>query len=664
MKVSLPTIVLILTLFCSAGNAATDVHTVAGAYVGNGEPATSAALAFPQYVAVDSRGNLYVSDQYHCRLRKVAVDGKISTIAGTGLCGFSGDGGSAVKAQIYFPSGVAVDSQGNVFFFDFINSRVRMISRSGTIATVAGNGTNGFCGDGGLATKACLYFPTALVVGSGSDGEILYIADTYNDRIRQVALSTGVIITVAGNGTRGYSGDGGLAVSASLDTPQGLALYSQSNSLWISDSDNHAVRKVDTSTGVITTFFGDGSCGITLCFPEGISVDASGNLYVSATGNGDVLEVQVPSGVSIIKAGNGSQGYTGDGGPAVSAALNAAQDVLIDQSGNLLIVDTQNDRVRMVNASGIISTIVGGDVGDGGKSNLSSLNWAQGIAFDKAGNLYIADTWNNRIRKVTTAGTISTIAGTGVSGYAGDGGPASEAEIYEPVGVAVDGLGNIYVADYSNGAIRKIDATGTISTFATSVFISALAVDGAGNLYGSDSGFCVIHKFTPSGQSSIIAGVDEKCGYNGDGIPATQAEISFPEGLVLDSKGNLYFSDMNNNRVRVVNSQGIINTIAGDGNCSFSGDSGPAAKAELCGPEGIGIDTKANLYIADAYNGRIRVVNSAGIINTYAGDGGGGYNGNGLPALNMDMEPFPIAVSPAGIVYYGDILSYLVRKIH
>src|SRR5262249_19034630 len=199
-------------------------------------------------------------------------------------------------------------------------------------------------------------------------------------------------------------------------------------------------------------------------------VDATGNLYVPAVGLGVVLQVAATTGMTTIVAGNGGQGFTGDGGPATAATLNAPESVISDNKGDLFIVDSQNDRVRKVDAAGVISTVVGGYVGDGNKSTHSSTNWAQGIAFDPAGNLYIADTWNNRLRMVDTAGTISTIAGNGISGSTGDGGKASDAEIAEPVAVAADGLGNVYLSDFGDFAIRKIDRSGTITTFAPSVF--------------------------------------------------------------------------------------------------------------------------------------------------------------------------------------------------
>ncbi|HYA24983.1 MAG TPA: hypothetical protein VEF05_12525, partial [Terriglobales bacterium] len=365
-------------IFLSSSGLAQRVFTVAGAYVGDGKPATSASLSWPLYATIDARGNIYISDNIHCRLRRIDTQGKISTVAGTGICGFSGENGPATEAQIYFPEGVVVDGHGNMFFSDFGNSRVREITSMGTILTVAGNGTFGFCGDGGPATQACVS-PTAITVAPSPAGEVLYIADTYDNRIRAVVLSTGIINTVAGNGTAGYSGDGGPATQASLNRPQGVAAHG--SSFWISDSGNSSIRRVDLNTGIITTLIGDGSCGATLCFTEGISADSAGDLYV-ASAVGTVFEVEVPSGTVVMKAGSQQVGFSGDGGPALQALFNQPWDAVTDANGNILVVDSLNNRLRKVDTSGNISTIAGGYVGDGGSSIASSLNWAQGLAFD------------------------------------------------------------------------------------------------------------------------------------------------------------------------------------------------------------------------------------------------------------------------------------------
>jgi trimeric autotransporter adhesin len=638
------------------------VSTVAGGLVGDGGPATSAALSFAQYAAVDGAGNIYIGDTYHCRIRKVDIHGNISTIAGTGICGYSGDGGLATHAQIFWPGGIVADGAGNIFFADSVNERIRVITPSGKITTVAGNGSYGFCGDGGPAKQACFQFPSAITVVQSPKGEVLVIADTYNQRIREVLLKTGTIKTVAGNGTPGYSGDGGPAIQASMNSPQGVAVDLASKSLWISDTFNGAIRRVDLRTGIISSFVGDGTCQ-QICVPAGLSIDSAGSLYVAADGNA-VLKIEYPSGKTTIEAGGTQIGFWGDGGPATSAGLNVPWDAVVDSAGDVFIADSENNRIRKVDTSGIITTVAGGAVGDGGKSVNSGLDDTMGLAFDKNGNLYIADTWDNRIRKITRNGTISTIAGTGLTGYSGDGGPASQATLNEPVGVAADLSGNVYFSDYGNSALRKIDTKGTITTLASTVFLNSLLADGAGNIYASDQSACVIWKFTPDGQASIIAGVRYNCGYNSDDIPAAQAYLFIPAGIAFDAAGNLYISDSQNYRVRMVDQQGIIHTVAGNGIPGFSGDGGLATDATLAFPQGIGVDKNNNLYVADAYNTRIRVVNNSGIINTYAGNYGGGYNGNNLPALDTTMEPFPLTVSPDGIVVYGDVTTNLVRAVH
>jgi hypothetical protein len=272
------------------------VFTVAGGYVGDGKLATSAALGFAQFAAFNLKGELLISDGGNCRIRKVDQQGVISTIAGTAICGFRGDGGPATHAEIITPTGIAVDSAGNVFFADQDTERVRKIDLAGTITTIAGNGSAKYCGDGKQATKACLSLPTQVATGSSKAGEVLYIADTLNQRIRRVVLSTGTITTVAGNGTAGYSGDNGPATKASLNYPDGVAFYNPTQSLWISDSANAAIRQVDLKTGIITTFLGDGTCSfmpLTLCYPMGLTSDTSGNLHVADNGTGQVLRIYV-----------------------------------------------------------------------------------------------------------------------------------------------------------------------------------------------------------------------------------------------------------------------------------------------------------------------------------------------------------------------------------
>jgi sugar lactone lactonase YvrE len=270
---------------------------------------------------------------------------------------------------------------------------------------------------------------------------------------------------------------------------------------------------------------------------------------------------------------------------------------------------------------------------------------------------------------VDTTGKITTVAGTGASGYTGDGGSATAAQLYFPEGVAVDASGNIFIADNFNAVIRKVDAVSkNISTFATDpnfFDLVSLAVDGQGNLYSADDFACVVRKITPGGTITVVAGMEFICGYAGDGGPATSAQLNANFGVAVDGNGNLYIGDSGNNVIRKVTPGGIISTIAGDGICGFSGDGGPAGSAELCFPLGLTVDAAGNLYLADEVNFRIRKI-SRGKINTVAGSGLTGYNGNGLPALSTNLDdPVSVAVNPKNkAAYLLDDQQNQVRLIH
>ena len=482
----------------------------------DGGPAVEAELYNPAGVAVDGAGNLYIADASNNGIRKVDSTGTITTIAGTGEFGFSGDGGPAVAAQLRSPRGVAVDSAGNVYIADSSNRRIRKIDSTGTITTIAGTGRLGFSGDGGPAVAAQLRSPYGVAVdGAGN----LYIADASNNGIRKVD-STGTITTIAGTGESGFSGDGGPAVEAELRSPYGVAVDSAGN-VYIADSSNWRIRKID-ATGTITTIAGTGEFGFSgdggpavaaeLRRPRGVAVDSAGNVYIADVGNHRIRKVDSTGTITTI-AGTGEFGFSGDGGPAVEAELRSPYGVAVDSAGNVYIVDVGDHRIRKVDATGTITTIAGtgyGFSGDGGPAVAAELRDPYGVAVDSAGNVYIADSSNRRIRKVDATGTITTIAGTGESGFSGDGGPAVEAELRSPYGVAVDSAGNVYIADSSNWRIRKIDATGTITT---------------------------------------IAGTGEY-GFSGDGGPAAAARLGFPRGVAVDGDGNLYIADTGNRRIR------------------------------------------------------------------------------------------------------------------
>ncbi|MBU2008400.1 MAG: hypothetical protein KJ624_00900 [Chloroflexi bacterium] len=407
--------------------------------------------------------SLYIGDRGNHRVRMVNLaTGTITTFAGTGVGGFAGDGGPATAAQLTLPVGVASGS-GYLYITEFAGNRVRRVDlATGTITTFAG-GTTVPTGDGGPAMEAQLSGPYGVAVDSGN----LYIADTANNRVRRVNLAAGTITTVAGNGTSGFGGDGGPATAAQLSGPRSAALGS--GNLYIADSGNNRVRRVDLATGTITTLAGNGAVGsggdggpataAQLNNPIGLAL-GSGNLYIADSGNNRVRRVDLATGTISIFAGSGTAGFGGDGGPATAAQLNNPNALTLD-SANLYISEGIGNRIRRVDlATGTMTTFAGtgagGFAGDGGPATAAQLNTPIGLAVDSA-NLYIGDSQNNRVRRVDLAtGTITSLAGTGVGGFVGDGGPAAAAQLNFPCGLAV-GSGNLYIAERSNNRIRRVD---------------------------------------------------------------------------------------------------------------------------------------------------------------------------------------------------------------
>ncbi len=689
--------ILFLIQFYSGANAQSGIITT---YVGpglpvNGAVATTQSLDGPIGVAADGAGGFYVTSRLQNRVYRVAADGGLTCVAGSGTYGFGGDGGPATSARFAGPTGIAVDSAGNLFISDSGNNRIRKITPGGAVSTVAGDGISGFGGDRGPATSAELNNPGGVAMDTAGN---LYIADSGNHRIRKVTAA-GVISTVAGIGIPGFSGDGGPATSAQLNYPAGLAVDA-AGSLFICDPWNNRIRRV-TTEGAIDTVAGNGAAGFSgdggqatsapLNYPYTIAVDATGNLYIGEFNNRRVRKVTKEGVISTV-AGNGGDGFSGDGGPATSAQISMAGDVAVDAAGNLYIGDYGNNRVRKVTPGGVINTVAGngtsGFSGDGGAATAAQLNRPYGIALDTAGSLYIADYYNDRVRKVLSGGIISTVAGNGILGFSGDGGSATAAQLNTPSSVAADSSGNLYIADDYNSRIRKITVSGIISTVAgngdwgfsgdgeqsTAAQLNVpegVAVDSTGNVYIADTGNNRIRKVTPGvstpfGSTSLITTVagNGTNGFGGDGGPATAAQLSAPNWVAVDSARNLYIADSHNYRIRKVTPAGVISTVAGNGTKGFSGDGGPATSAQLGQPEGMAVDSAGNLYFADSSNNRIRKVTPAGVISTVAGNGAAGFSGDGGLALTAQLNgPTGVAVDSAGNLYIADSDNNRIRKV-
>jgi uncharacterized protein (TIGR03437 family) len=551
-------------------------------------PALSGTLFEPVGLAFDAAGNLYIAESGVSQIRKVTPDGFIHHVAGStsGLSGFSGDGGPAANALLNGPQEIAVDPKGNLYIADLNNQRIRKIDPNGVISTVAGSGSAGFGGDGGLAASASLFYPSGVAVDTSGN---LFIADQFNRCVRRVTPS-GMIDTVAGNNKifpPTFSGDGGPATVASLGRTYGIAVDPAGN-VYISDEDQRRIRRVDVSGNIdtvagngVTNFAGDSGTATqaALDFPTDVKVDSSGNLYIADSMNHRVRKVASDGTITTI-AGLGTPGFSGDGGLAVSAQLNTPVAVAIDSTGNVYISEQGSNRIRRVAPSGVISTFAGngqaGYSGDGGLAVNASLWVPGGLATDPSGNLFVADTVNNRIRKITSAGTITTVAGNGSPGFSGDGGPATKAMLSGPEDVASDQAGNLYIAD--GRRLRRVAADGNIATVASSGgpsgsniegvsatqnpidYIWSVAVDTKGNIYICGGQY--LYRINAAGLITLLVGgglLGYQEGFDGDGGPAVAAHlvhdaapVSPSMGLAADSAGNLFFADTGNDRIRKI----------------------------------------------------------------------------------------------------------------
>jgi len=559
-----------------------DISTVVGTGVvgstGDGGAATSAQLNQPKYIIKDTSGNLYISDSSNHKIRKVDTSGNISTFAGTGSSGSTGDGGPATSAKLNTPRGLYRDSTGNLYIADKGNHKIRMVNTSGNISTIAGTGAPGDTGDGGAATSAQLDQPKGVYKDTSGN---LYIADAMSHKVRKVDTS-GNISTFAGTGAAGDTGDGGAATSAKLDQPFDV-LKDASGNLYIADKQKHKIRMVDTS-GDILTFLSDagagddGDGGLAILArtnnPGGIFKDSS-TFYIADTNNHKIRKVDLSTNIITTIAGTGVAGSSGDGGPATSAQLNEPRGIFKAASGNLYIADTNNHKIRKVNTSGIISTFAGtGSAGDDGDFSYSATSIRLNKPYDvmiEGSYLYIADTNNSKIRRMNASGWIWTIAGTGSDGDDGDGGDADEAKLNKPRGMYMDTSGNLYIADTNNHKIRKVDTSDEISTVVGTgssgdtgdggLAISATLKDPVDVFVDNNNNIFIVD--LESRRIRVVNDTDDKIytlagtGASGDGTdqPAVDAELNNPAGIIMESAygaSRIFISDAGNHKIKVL----------------------------------------------------------------------------------------------------------------
>jgi uncharacterized protein (TIGR03437 family) len=594
-------------------------------------PALSAQLTYPVGIAVDGNGAVIYTERDDTRLRRVSTTGGISTLPVEGL----------VR-----PMGLRFDAAGNLYIADTGANVIRRMTPTGIVTTVAGNGAAGFSGDGGPATAASLNGPEGMALDRAGN---LYIADTFNHRVRVVAAD-GTISTFAGTGFPGSLGDGGPAGAAQMILPTDVAVDAV-GAVYIADLGNSLIRKV--SGGTISTAVGNsgglpprdglGATAVRLGGPTGIALDAAGAIYITegSIGSGSGLDGGVfrvwkvfDSRIHVL-AGVGARSFSGDGGPAALAQFDTPAGMAYDAAGNLYVADSKNHRVRKITPEGIVTTVAGnalpGFSGDNGRATAAELNSPSDVAVDFNGNLFIADTGNNRVRMVFPTGIIGTLAGNGNTAFFGDGGNSVAAALNRPQGVGVDLDGTVYIADTGNGRIRRVRSA-IIDTVADGLSApTGVVVDDTYAVWVADPGSGSVRRFSTSG--------------------TVNAPLPGARGITIDPAGNVFAAGLD--RVVKVGLDGSITPIAGTGQCCYAGDGGPAGAARLNAPWGLAADSSGNILIADSGNDAIRVAAVTAstffiraIVNGASNQAGGIAPGEIVTIYGAGLGPATIVVAP------------------
>ncbi len=605
---------------------------------------TGSAARFngPNAVATDSGGNVYVADTYNNTIRKITSAGVVTTLAGTaGTFGSTDATGAA--ARFNEPEGIAVDSSGNVYVSDTQNCTIRKITPVGVVTTLAGTALLcAYVNDDGAAAR----FNKPEGIATDSSGNV-YVADRENNVIR-IITSGGVVTTFAGAGYTITPPVEGAGASATFDNPIGLASDGVGN-LFVADNGSGYIRKIRISDAFVSTV----ATGFTR--QRGVAADSAGNVYVADSSFNRIAKIDTSLGVLFAGSSAGTAGYADGSGTAASFLY--PQGMATDSTGNVYVADTYNNAIRKITPAGVVTTLAGaagyGYVDATGAA--ARFNGPNGFATDRAGNVYVADTDNNSIRKITPTGVVTRFAGsaTGLSGTTD--GPGASALFSAPWGVATDSSDNVYVADYGNDIIRKITPAGVVSTLIDAgtgfaAFFDGpndVAVDSAGNVYVAADGNDTIGKIDSDGVVSTLAGTGTAGYTNGAGA---SAQFTDPWGIAVDSAGNVYVTDAGNNAIRKIDTSGVVSTFAGsDTGLSGSADgTGTAARFDF--PVYLAIDSAGNVYVTDNGNNTIRKITPAGVVTTLAGTAGqAGFTPGALPG---------VLANPAGIAVFGSTLYF------
>jgi sugar lactone lactonase YvrE len=615
-------------------------------------------FAGPTGVAVDLGGNrIYVADQQNFTIRKVTPAGIVATLAGTAGAFGSADGMGAA-ARFTAPDRVAVDRDGNLYVADSNNSIIRKITVAGLVTTLAGT-ANMIGSADGTGAAARFHHPTGVAVDPVGN---VYVADTFNATIRKITAA-GVVTTLAG--TAGMFGSvDGTGAAARFNRPTSLAVDLTGSTVYVADERNHTIRQIIGD--VVTTLAGtagvpgatDGTgAAAQFNFPEGVAVDQAGNVYVADSLNATLRKV---SAAGVVTTLAGTAGMTGSAdGTGTAARFDQPTGVTVDLSGNLYVVDAAADTLRKVTPTGIVTTLAGAANLAGsadGAGAAARFNFAVGIAVDRAGNLYVVDSGNSTLRKITPEGSVTTLAGTpGMTGSADGSGAAARFKF--PSGVAIDSAGTLYVTD-GNNTIRKVTAAGVVTTLAGTAGTGGsadgtgaaasfngpigIAIDSAGNLYVVDSTNNTLRKVTAAGVVTTLAGTAGLAG-SADGTGAA-ARFSFPTGVTIDGAGNLYVTDARNRTVRAITPTGVVTTLAGTAGMTGAAD-GTGAAARFVAPFAASVDGAGNVYVLD--DTAVRKVTPAGTTTTVAGTPG---------VQGIVLGATPRFTFPQGLVILGDSL--------